>query len=123
MSETRSYPRHVKTDGGDIEFRLMLRSDEAAVLAIEVGFHCENRDRAANDRELARLVAAEPTWRPMLGDEAVAGPFFGRPDDWRRLSETWADPDLGDPEIGMELGARLTDYLVALEPVRRLLSS
>jgi len=33
---------------------------------------------------------------------------------------TWADPDLGDPEIGMELGARLTDYLVALEPVRRL---
>src|ERR1700716_921802 len=33
MSETRSYPRHVKTDGGDIEFRLMSRSDEAAVLA------------------------------------------------------------------------------------------
>src|ERR1041384_2302218 len=33
MSETRSYPRHVKTDGGDIEFRLMGRSDEAAVLA------------------------------------------------------------------------------------------
>ena len=94
--------------------------DEASVLAIEVGFHCENRDRAANDRELARLVAAEPTWRPMLGDEAVAGLFLGRPDDWRRLSETWADPDLGDPEIGMELGARLTDYLVALEPVRRL---
>ena len=33
MSETRSYPRHVKTDAGDIEFRLMSRSDEAAVLA------------------------------------------------------------------------------------------
>jgi RimJ/RimL family protein N-acetyltransferase len=32
MSETRSYPRHVKTDAGDIEFRLMARSDEAAVL-------------------------------------------------------------------------------------------
>jgi hypothetical protein len=30
MSETRSYPRHVKTDAGDIEFRLMARSDEAA---------------------------------------------------------------------------------------------
>ncbi len=26
MSETRSYPRHVKTDAGDIEFRLMARS-------------------------------------------------------------------------------------------------
>ena len=33
MSETRSYPRHVKTEAGDIEFRLMARSDEAAVLA------------------------------------------------------------------------------------------
>jgi RimJ/RimL family protein N-acetyltransferase len=33
MSETRSYPRHVKTDAGDIEFRMMARSDEPAVLA------------------------------------------------------------------------------------------
>src|SRR3979490_2357639 len=33
MSETRSYPRHVKTNGGEIEFRLMSRVDEAAVLA------------------------------------------------------------------------------------------
>jgi hypothetical protein len=33
MSETRSYPRHVKTDGGDIEFRLMARADEPTVLA------------------------------------------------------------------------------------------
>jgi len=33
MSETRSYPRQVKTDAGDIEIRLMSRADEAAVLA------------------------------------------------------------------------------------------
>jgi RimJ/RimL family protein N-acetyltransferase len=32
-SETRSYPRHVRTGAGDIEVRLMSRSDEAAVLA------------------------------------------------------------------------------------------
>ena len=32
MSETRSYPRHVKTEAGEIEFRLMSRADEAAVL-------------------------------------------------------------------------------------------
>jgi RimJ/RimL family protein N-acetyltransferase len=32
MTETRSYPRHIKTDAGDIEFRLMARVDEAAVL-------------------------------------------------------------------------------------------
>ena len=33
MSEIRSYPRQAKTDAGDIEFRLMGRSDEAPVLA------------------------------------------------------------------------------------------
>ena len=32
-SETRSYPRRVSTDGGEIEFRLMSRPDEPAVLA------------------------------------------------------------------------------------------
>ena len=32
MSELRTYPRHVATDAGDIEFRLMTRADEAAVL-------------------------------------------------------------------------------------------
>src|SRR4051794_13189924 len=31
-TETRSYPRHVKTDAGEIEFRLMSGSDESAVL-------------------------------------------------------------------------------------------
>jgi RimJ/RimL family protein N-acetyltransferase len=33
MSEQRSYPRHVKTEAGDVEFRLMSRADEGAVLA------------------------------------------------------------------------------------------
>jgi RimJ/RimL family protein N-acetyltransferase len=32
MSETRSYPRRARTDAGEIEFRLMSRADEAAVL-------------------------------------------------------------------------------------------
>src|SRR4030081_1930052 len=31
-SETRSYPRRETTDAGEIEFRLMSRADEAAVL-------------------------------------------------------------------------------------------
>jgi GNAT superfamily N-acetyltransferase len=33
MNETRSYPRHVSTEAGEIEFRPMSRADEAAVLA------------------------------------------------------------------------------------------
>lgn len=32
MSETRSYPRRVNTEAGEIEFRPMARADEAAVL-------------------------------------------------------------------------------------------
>jgi RimJ/RimL family protein N-acetyltransferase len=32
MSESRSYPRGTHTDAGEIEFRLMSRADEAAVL-------------------------------------------------------------------------------------------
>jgi RimJ/RimL family protein N-acetyltransferase len=32
MSETRSYPRRVATEAGEIEFRLMSQADEAAVL-------------------------------------------------------------------------------------------
>jgi RimJ/RimL family protein N-acetyltransferase len=33
MNETRSYPRHVSTEAGEIEFRPMSRADEGAVLA------------------------------------------------------------------------------------------
>jgi RimJ/RimL family protein N-acetyltransferase len=33
MNETRAYPRRVNTEAGEIEFRLMTRADEAAVLA------------------------------------------------------------------------------------------
>jgi hypothetical protein len=92
---------------------------EASVLAIELGFHAENRQPADNDAVLARLLTGERKWRPVLGDEAVAGPFLGRADDWRRLSEVWPDPDLSDPETGIEIATRLTDYLIALEPLRR----
>jgi len=34
MSEALSYLRHAETGAGDIEFRLMSRADEAAVLAL-----------------------------------------------------------------------------------------
>ena len=91
---------------------------DAEVLAIEVGFHAENRKPDENDATLAHLLKHEKKWRKTLGDEATAGPFLGRPDDWCRVSETWPDPDLSDPEIGMELALRLADYVMAIEPVR-----
>jgi len=33
MNETRTYPRRIRTDAGDIDIRLMASADEAAVLA------------------------------------------------------------------------------------------
>jgi hypothetical protein len=53
-----------------------------------------------------------------VGKAAVVGPFLGRAKSWRRVSETWADPDLGDPELAIELAASLADYITALEPAR-----
>ena len=47
--------------------------------------------------------------------------FLGRAKDWTRLSEVWPDPDLSDPELPFELAIRLTDYLVALQPLLRSL--
>jgi hypothetical protein len=89
----------------------------ATVLGLEVGFHAEHPDPKANEAALARLV--ERRWRRTLGPEPVAGGFLGRDDGWLRLSETWPDPDLGDPDLPLELAARLTDYVTALEPLRR----
>ncbi len=92
---------------------------EASTLALEVGFHAEHPKAADNAAVLERLTAQEKRWRKTLGDEAIAGPFLGRRDDWRRVSETWPDPDLGEEDLAFELAARLTDYITALEPILR----
>jgi hypothetical protein len=93
--------------------------EDASVLAIEVGFHAEHTKPADNDAVVERLVAAEARWRPVVGDDAVVGPFLGRADSWRRVSETWPDPDLGEDDLAVELALRLLDYMTALEPVLR----
>jgi hypothetical protein len=92
---------------------------EAKVLAIEVGFHAEHSKEAENEAVLAKLLATEKKWRKEVGKEAEATVFLGRAQHWRRVSETWPDPDLGDPELAFELAARLTDYITAIEPLRR----
>lgn len=91
----------------------------AEVLGLEIGFHAEHPKVADNDRVLEHLLKAEKRWRKVLGTDAVAGPFLGRAHLWRRVSETWADPDLGEPELGMEVASRLADYIDALEPLLR----
>lgn len=94
----------------------------ATSLALEVGFHAEHADPDANAAVLGRFTgtkAAAARWRKALGPDVVAGPFLGHDGGWLRLSETWADPDLSDPDLPLELAARLTDFAVALEPLRR----
>jgi len=90
----------------------------ASILAIELGFHAEHPKVADNEATIAGLVKRERTWRKTLGQDAVVGEFLGR-DTWRRISETWPDPDLSDPELVLELGTRLTDYITVIEPLRR----
>lgn len=92
----------------------------ATTAALELGFHAEHPHPDDNVAVIARLLAAEPRWRPHVGDEAEVGEFLGR-NTWRRVSETWPDPDLDSPELAFEIAARLTDYLSALEPLRRAL--
>lgn len=90
----------------------------ARTLALEIGFHAEHRDDAENDRVIGWLTARERGWRKVLGPEAVVGPFLGQ-HAWRRVSETWPDPDLSADDVVDEIAARLADYVIALEPVRR----
>jgi hypothetical protein len=92
---------------------------EAATLAIEVGFHSEHPHEADNEAVIAALARSERSWRKKLGEDVRVGPFLGRAEHWRRVSEVWPDPDMGDPELVFELAARLTDYLTALEPYRQ----
>ena len=90
----------------------------AKVLALEIGFHAEHSKVADNRRAIDHLVAHEQDWRRVVGDEAVVGPFIGRAKSWRRVSETWADPNLDDPELAIEIAAALADYITGLEPIR-----
>ncbi|HYD09202.1 MAG TPA: hypothetical protein VEA78_03785 [Acidimicrobiales bacterium] len=96
----------------------------AKVLGIEVGFHVEDKDEAKNDAILDALLAHEKRWRKELGggpDAVHAGVFLGagRLGHWRRISETWPDPDLGHGDLAFELAARLCDYMVTFEPLRK----
>ena len=84
-----------------------------------MGFHSEYPKAAENDAVIAHLLANEKRWRRAVGKEAQVGDFLGRSDQWRRVSETWPDPDLSDGGLVIELAARLTDYITAIEPVRR----
>ncbi len=93
--------------------------DDATVLALEIGFHAEHPSVEDNDQVVARLTVAEPSWRAVLGEPVVVGPFLGRADVWRRASETWPDPDLGDDELVLDIADRLVDYIVCFEPLLR----
>jgi hypothetical protein len=91
---------------------------EAKILALEIGFHAEHSKAGDNTTVITHLLEQEKQWRPVVGRAAVVGPFLGRAKSWKRVSETWPDPDLGDPELAIELAALLADYITGLEPAR-----
>jgi hypothetical protein len=85
---------------------------------LEIGFHAEHPKAPQNDDVLRRLLEVEPVWRAELGNDAVAGDFIGRA-GWRRISEVWPPPDSEVIDEAIDAAARLADYVIALEPVRR----
>lgn len=84
--------------------------------AVEVGFHAEERSEELNETVLGYLVKNEKKWRKPLGPEAEAGEFFNA-SKWRRISEVWIDEDLSAEGVDFEIGARLADYVNAIQPV------
>jgi hypothetical protein len=88
-------------------------------VALEIGFHIEYPEPAANDEVLDRLLARESEWTDDLGEDAQSGEFLGS-DTWRRISEVWESPDPDDVDAAIEVAARLADYVTVLEPLRRL---
>lgn len=123
----RAHRRGVKVwfDSDDIpkehyEAQLLSRRyiDGADGMALEIGFHSEYKTEAENDAVIQRVVSSEDEWRSDLGDQATVAVFFGA-DNWRRVSETWIEPDLDDPEITFEVASRLVDYVTVLEPARK----
>jgi len=94
---------------------------------LEIGFHAENRDLTSNQAVLDRILAARSHWKKIIGDcldgpdeivhdIAVADQFLGNA-TWRRISETWDQPDLDNDELSFEAGARLADYITAFQPI------
>lgn len=91
--------------------------DGGSGVVLEIGFHAEHGDVRVNDASIEAIRTGAPRWRAELGDEPEIGPFLGRPDDWRRVSEVWFDPDLEDPDLVFELASRLADYVATFQPL------
>jgi hypothetical protein len=95
----------------------LIRVDDQ--LQLEIGFHAEHPKPNLNDAVLDRLRAEEQTWRTSLGDDPEVGPFIGN-DGWRRISEVWEPPEPMDTDAAIEIAARLADYVLAIEGIRRV---
>jgi len=96
----------------------LIRVNTAGDVGLEIGFHAEYSKDDENQVVLDKLLGHEKLWRKELGDSAEAGMFLGA-DRWRRISEVWDAPDPDDPESTFEIAARLADYVMTLEPLRR----
>jgi hypothetical protein len=118
---TFAHPNGVKVWFGDslrehYEAQL-IRAQPSGEVVVEIGFHAEHPIAELNEKLLQGLLLQADRWRPTLGEAAQAGPFIGRR-GWTRISECWdLPPETLDSAI--DVAARLGEYVVQLEPLRR----
>ncbi len=98
----------------------LIRAQPSGEVVVEIGFHSEHPIAELNEKLLQSLVSQADHWRPALGKAAQAGPFIGRR-GWTRISECWdLPPESLDSAI--DVAARLGEYVVQIEPLRRKVS-
>jgi hypothetical protein len=115
---SRTSSRNLKVWFGDEtreHYEVQVISSRSRRSVLEIGYHAEHPDRAANEDAIDRVRAALRS----LGKAAEAGAFLGRPSPWMRMSETWDGEGLFEPETAIEAAERLSAYIRALEPLRR----
>jgi hypothetical protein len=101
------------------EVQYLARPDGQPGPALEIGFHAEHSNPAANEAVLERLLTRSGGLRKALGRKTTIGDFLGvREDTWKRVSEVWMGPAVLEADTSIDAADRLADYITAIEPLR-----
>src|ERR1700688_1424589 len=96
-NQTRSYPRHVATDAGDIEFRMMGPADEAAVLEFAQKLPVHDLLFLPRDISEPKVLAA---WGQEIESGAITSLLAVKAGKVVGCGRLVRDPPSGSPHVG-----------------------